>query len=347
MAKNYFFVLLLIMLLAQSCVKNEFTVSFELPNDVNANYQLQYYASDKRTGFQMENIANVEKGAGKAKCITRMPTIVYLYSPSSNIPLLVFYAERGDKITIKGENNNPNEWQISGNEINEKLSKWRSSNIKALDARDSKQINQAIANYAIKNPSDPVSLILLLTLFDRRQDEEQYANVWNKLKGDAKDLNFIRLIGRGDQPSDNRVETATVEKMKLYCVGDTIINYNPSSYDATLFYFNRNGSPKRKEVIDSLRKLTKLDDYKMRGMVVNVSFETDTTSWKNGIKKDSLSNVTQAWIFAGEADDKMMKINVPQTPFFIVCSKNGKELYHGSDYSAAAKEFRNRIMKKQ
>lgn len=331
----------------QSCTKNEFMVEFQLSEDLNANYKLQYYASNSKTGFQMENIANVEKGLGEAKCITRMPTLVYLYLPNSNVPSLIFYAEKGDKILIKGENNNPVEWEVDGNKINVQWSEWRHNNLKALQSDDPQNLNKAVADYVVKNPKDKLSLLLLLTYYNRRLNEKEYSKLWNMLTGDAKNEALIRLIGRADQLNDAGEVEGKVSRMKLHCQGDTIITYNPSKYVASIFYFNRNNSSQRREMVDSLKKLTELSDYKDRGLVVNVSFECDSTSWKSGIRKDSLENGMQAWVFAGEADERIMKMNVPRTPYFIVCSKNGKELYRGDNYSDAAKEFKKLIIKKK
>lgn len=340
MQKKLLFLIFLMQLLLPSCVKNEFKVEFNLPPGVNTSYRLFYYASDKRTGWYMENLATIDKGKGTADCITRMPTLVYVYSLGSVYPSVVFYAERGDKIKIEGKSDDPLEWDIGGNNINRDLSQWRKENLRFLKERNSEKINGAVADYVRKHTDSEVSTILLLTVFDRRADEKGYNDLWAMLEGDATDDDLVRLIGRSDQLDPSTAEFHPVRAMKLYSPGDTLIAYDPRKYAATLFYFWRNGSSMRRETIDSLRKLTQSLDYKGRGMVVSMSFDTDTTSWLTSVRSDSLQSAVNAWCFAGEADSNIMDYGVPDTPYFIVADRKGRQTYRGSDYKSAAATFR-------
>jgi len=336
----------MIMALLQSCVKNEFKVEFALGPGVSTSYRLFYYASDKRTGWHMETIATVDKGKGDARCITRLPTIVYLYTLGSGRPVLVFYASRGDDVKITGTTDDPYLWEIGGNSINEGLSLWRKANADVLRKGDAAGINTAVAEFVVKNPDSVVSTILLLTAFSRRDDEKGFASLWRRLEGDALDEDMIRLIGRTDQPAVELSREGQVKAMKLHCVGDTMRVYDPKKYAATILYFWRNGGAKRQETIDSLRRLTLLPAYKDRGMVVSINFDAEDMAWMSSARTDSLDNAFDAWIFAGEADSRMLGLGVPRTPYFIVADRKGRQLYRGSDYVSASRVFRKTISPK-
>lgn len=334
---------IMIMALLQSCVKNEFKVEFALGPGVSTSYRLFYYASDKRTGWHMETIATVDKGKGDARCITRLPTMVYLYTLGSGRPALVFYATRGDDVKIIGKTADPYLWKIGGNSINEELSSWRRANVGVLRKGDAAGINAAVAAYVVKNPDSVVSTILLLTAFSRRDDEKGFASLWRRLEGDALDEEIIRLIGRTDQPAVELSREGNVRPMKLHCIGDTLRVYDPKKYSATIMYFWRNGGAKRQETIDSLRRLTLLPEYKDRGMVVSINFDAEDIAWMSSARTDSLDNAFDAWMFAGEADSRILSLNVPRTPYFIVADSNGRQHYRGSDYASASRIFRKII----
>lgn len=337
----------LLMILLQGCVKNEFKIVFDLPDTVNANYRLLYYASDKRTGWEMETVAPVSAGKGTANCITRMPTLIYLFSLGSNRPSIVIYAERGDKITITGKDQNPLEWNISGNSINKKLSDWRRDNIKALMSEDASAINKAVALYVRKNPGSEVSTILLLTSYDRRIDERGYDELWKLLKKGALDESLIRLIGRTDQLSGIAKGEEKVRAMKFHCMNDTVINFDPKSYPATIFYFWRNGSVGKEEVFKTLDSIANDEKPDRDGMVVKVCFDPDSIVWHVGQKTDSLTKGINAWVFAGEADESIINLNVPRTPYFIVSDRGGRQIYRGSDSSLAIREYRKLLNRKK
>ena len=84
------------LLILSGCVKNEFSIEFNLPADVTTNYKISYYASDKRGGMMIETVAPVVNGKFLLKGKTVNPSLVFL--TGSGKQSLAFYVERGENI---------------------------------------------------------------------------------------------------------------------------------------------------------------------------------------------------------------------------------------------------------
>ncbi len=327
--------------IAVGCVKNEFTLDIKLDSSVSGNYRLQYYASDKRTGFWMEAIAPVEKGVAKTLCITRNPTIVFIFSPGSSKASASFYVERGDKIKITGSSPDPLLWQVGGNKINEDLTSFRLKEKNALSSGDSKRINAAIAAYAKKNPNSEATGILLLTMFDRRADEDGFVKIWNGLGEKARSENIVRLVGRADQLNATKEGSDwQTGSIKLHAMGDSLVEVDPRKADATLLYFRRSEGENPRETTDSLRSLTKADGFDKYGRIAAISFESDSSAWLIRARNDSLEKVTHAWMPAAENSPVAQSFGVRRTPFYVVADRKGKILYRGDKLEEAVNKFR-------
>lgn len=331
---------LLLAVLLGSCTKNEFNVSFKLSPSISGNYRLLYYASDKRVGFMMEVIAPVEKGVGEAKCIERNPTVVYLIPTGSSEPAIAFYAERGDKIEITGNDSDPLTWSVGGNDINEEWSAWRVANVSTLRGGDAGKINAAVGRYVKEHPKSKAAAMILLTSYNRRVDEAGFAKLWNSLDEKARSEKLVRIVGRADLPIAGNVASAEkVGKLKLHAKGDSLVELNPARYSALMLYFRRNDDASYSD-IDTLRSLLKSASGEPTGGVAIFSFETDSTSWLMRTRSDSLPDALNAWMPQGEMSEVAMGLNVPRTPFVIVCDSKGRQLYRGDNIGLAAAAWR-------
>ena len=244
-----------------SCSKNEFKLEFDLDSSVSGNYRIVYYASDKRTGFMMETIAPVEKGKCETRCITRNPTLVYVFMSGSQMPSAVIYAERGDKIRISGKDRNPALWSIGGNGLNEEWSRWRNDNARAIMSGDAAVINAAVAAYVKAHPDSELSALMMLTDFDRRADENRFAALWNSLGENARTEKTAGLAGRGDRPDAAKASLAQkAGRIRLHAIGDSLVELDPGMFAATLMYFMRNEDASVAVDMDTLRSLSRLDE---------------------------------------------------------------------------------------
>ncbi len=326
-----------------SCVKNEVKVTVELPKKTTDAYRLLYYASDSKKGWYAETVVPIQQGKGEAMCYTRNPAIVYVMH-TGNVPEAAFYARRGDKIKIKGENGDPFTWDIGGNEINQEWSGWRLANRKVLMDRDNEKINNAVAGFVEKNPGKGLSTILLLIYYDRRLDEKGFRRLWKKLKDEALSPDWVQLAGTADMPGGQPWERLKTDMLVLHTAGtgaDTLkIGEKP-----LLLYFWRQDDQQRDEYMGELRDLRKQVSDSSRNLISDISFEMDSISWRYGLSRDSLNGVVRGWIPLGEADSLMMRMGVSRTPYVLIYDKKGKEVYRGDDLPKGIKYYKNITLK--
>lgn len=326
-------------LAATGCSKNEFTIDFSLPEDVTVNVSASYHAADKHGGIQIEAVAPVSHGKGLLKGVTRLPVLVYLTMGNSKIPTVV-YAERGNEIKADGDNNRMETWRFSGNKLNEKWSDWRNTYADTIASGDNRKINAAVAEYVCANPSEPLSTLLLLTSFSRKDDEGLFRSLWFKLEGEARDPKWTELASRADQPSMALTQPGKLKSIVMRSATNGVDTLRTDSVKASLFFFWTTGLTKRKEYIDSLKKLvTEFPDSSSR-IIADVFMEADSMAWRSPLRGDSLHKANRLWAPAGMADSRLIDLEVRQSPFFIVFSPDGNQRYRGAEISEALSEFR-------
>lgn len=333
--------------LLQACIKNEVRVSFELQGVAQETIRLDYYASDKKKGWMIEDFVNVQQGKASATLRTVNPTLVFLSPTAGNSPTVIFYAERGDEITISGSGNDPLFYKISGNDVTDDLTAWRLSATKALALahsdpdKGSAGLNRLVSDYVKKNPEKPASMLLLLCYYDRRADEKGFAQTRKLLKGDALDPVWSQLVSRADMVDDNtppsRLPASILLKTENGC--DTLHTGRMPS----LLYFHN--SVQDDEGIKRLRKIS--DDFSdsTARIISDISFEPDSSSRIFRMRNDSLRHTVRAWMPLGTCDSTARLLCVRRVPYIIVSDRKGTIRYRGSDISKAENTFRSLIKK--
>ena len=341
---KYFHILLIAVAVAlTACTKKQFTIQFELPADLNSNFRVVFYASDSRGGILLENVAVISNGKGEIKCPARNPAIVYLYPGHGDITPIVIYAERGNNIKVTGSSPDPYTWVVDGNDINKALSEWRNENAAALAKDTPEAVNGAVKDYVEKNPSSEISALLLLTSFHRNVDDPLFRSLWQSLRGDATDPRWTRMVARADMLSTQVNNPGRLRSMLMRSLANGVDTIRPDSVKATLLFFWHNGFSDRKERFDSIRALAREFPDSSRRLIADVCLDNDSISWRSMLRSDSLAKVARLWAPAGLADTRLMKLDVPRSPFFLVFSPDGRQAYRGDDTGKAMSAFRNLI----
>ena len=327
--------------------KPEFTVEFDLEQDVNTTCRLVYYASSSKQGMVMEPVAGIENGKGKVIAPTKYPSIVFLFQTSSSVPSAIFYAERGDKIKITGKGSNPMDWEIKGNSLSEEWSEWRLANKDAI-MRGGKDLNEAIGKYVEKNPSSKLSAALLILQYSRRDDEEGFMKLFNSLKpGATSDKQLMNALSVADMPGGELEAGGNLSTMVLSAPSgnaDTL-RFNRGVASIVIFRDSRNRDFLGEES-DSLRSLLKSYPDSTSRMIARISFDPDSMSWINSLRTDSLKNIAKGWMPHGLADSTAIALGVRRTPYYVVADGKGKRIYGGSDLREAVEKFRKTVGKK-
>lgn len=348
--KRILHIAILFVLLA-ACKKNEVQLEFSLQGVPSDTYRLDYYASDSKKGWMVEEFANVQKGKATIVLRTVNPTLVYTGRMSDSGTGAIFYAERGDKIVIEGSTPDPISWEISGNSITDDLSEWRLSAKQAFEllrrdkTKGSAQINSLISEYVRQHPEKPASAILLLCYFDRGADEKGYEAARKLLKGKALDPRWSDIVSRADMIDD----ITPPDKLP-----DRIVLKTPSGCDTiapgkvpVFLCFNTYSTSVQKDRInkgddatDALRSLSK--DYKdsAKRVIADISFEPDSSSRAYKIRNDSLKGIVRGWMPLGISDSTARTLGIRRVPFAIVADPQGRIRYRGSDLPEAARTFR-------
>ncbi len=319
MCKKYILLILCSILLA-ACSKPRFTLEFELPAALHSAYNISYYAASPKQGRWVETALMVQQGKGKMVLPLEEATVISLTAAGSTIHL---YAEPGDRITISGESADPFSWKIGGNGINTQWSGWRNENSAAVSGHDSAKINAAVRKYIKKNPSEPLSALLLLYEYDRREDNEGFLDLWKSLKGEAAMEKWITLSGRTDLYTNKPlkpVKKGEIHRLVLKSVengADTVV----TGKVPVALYFWRTKDEGRQEMIDSLKNLRKAHPDSSSFIIADICLDADSLSWTSSIARDSLKHTVRAWNPIGEADSTLRALGVERTPFFLLIEK--------------------------
>lgn len=334
---RFFFFALLLMLL--SCGKNEFTMQFELPEDITENYNVTYYGTVPNGGVTVRAVASVMKGTCILTGYTNLPTIVYLTSRNSNFPL-VFYAKRGEKIVISGIDRDPMEWLVGGDKINEELSSWRKENLGILNGDDIDKINDSVAEFVRNNPENPVSLILLLNYFDRNHDEAGYSQLLAKLHGKVKKDNWLKIMANASLLNYGVTAPAQMRSLILRSNQDGADTIRISGEHPFMIWFWNHLTTDRKQTMDSLKLLLKEYPDTTSRIFADIYMDIDSVAWRNTIRRDSLGNYPRLWAPMAQMDADLSLLKIKEVPYFIVFDSIGKQSYRGADLTEAMHEFR-------
>lgn len=331
----------LLTLTLSGCAKARFSISFDLDPSVNTSYRLQYYAASKKQSLWMEAQVFVKNGKAEQEATTVYPAVVYLFV-GSETPSLCFYAERGDKIKITGNGNNPAAWDVDGNRINREWSQWRKDNLKILEKNNPQEINAAIAKYVRENPDKKLSLLLLATTFIRNDDDMLYRRLWDSLSPDLKDDEMMELVNHIDE-SLTKALPPLPEGVFRTC-GNGCDTLRPAKARASIIFFWRNSDMQRRTALDSLRSLARAYPDSVSRNIVDICMEPDSISWVSGLQGDSLSHTLRVWMPLGPSDKWAVSAAPLATPSFIVADSKGIQIYRGANVEKAALDFR-KLMK--
>lgn len=341
----------------QGCVKNEFALTASLPQSVNSTYKVSYYANDKRGGMEIEAALNVQRGEGALPCMTRNPSLGWIFYRNSPMPAAIFFAERGDKLKITGEDENPFTWQISGNKVNELLSEWRMANKELLqkqaenyrlnrpDKGLAAKINKAVTEFAVNNPKSPASVILLGVYFDSAEDPAGERKIMQMLIDSEVLDKYSYLITRQDrdysvipETPDNKLKPQQMI-IQSYHTGCDTIHLGDGRSDVVMM-FTKISAPQRKEMLDSIKSITRLRKDSLGLLLVDMSVGVEESQWRYTVRRDSLKGVLQGLAVRGLADDNLRKLGVSELPQWMVIDKGGAVRYKGSSNATAMKEVR-------
>ena len=344
------------------CIRNEFQVEAEMAKDISHTYNISYYASDKHGGLEIQTALNLTSGQGSLKGVTKNPTVGWIFYGNSPLPAAIFYAERGDKVAISGDDISPLKWVIKGNKINEQLTEWRLANAAQITRmRDSyaspdaaasmdaaRQLNKRIAEFVRKNPDSGASALIMGAFFNAVANPELEAELWQILEKSEVMAKFSPLLAR----QDCDFSTSPVAFPKKLKKQDLILQSHSNNIDTlhlaagkypVVMLFWQTYDENRRERLDSIRRLALLRKDSLQVMIADVALGGDSISWNYMVRRDSIYHTLRAWAISGFADPQLMDLGVDGTPQWIVAGSKGEILYRGDNDGEAMKIARGLI----
>ena len=119
----------------------------------------------------------------------------------------------------------------------------------------------------------------------------------------------------------------------LYSSQDTITTIITARYKATLMYF-WDKKDNQKNAIGQLKQLYGRHEEKGRLQIVDIMMSPDSTGWKKTLERDS-TEWNHYWAPGGTLNRNLVNININSTPYYIVVTSMGKQLYRGNSIEEA------------
>lgn len=330
---------LLTALMLASCAKKDFTIEFLLAPGVDANYKVGYI--DTGSDTYVELIAPVAAGKFRLQCAAEREAIVTVTPAGSGSPL-AFLASPGEKITLTGDGENPFLWRVEGNETDRRWTQWRLENAPALEHAGPKSVNELITKYVKANPKDKLSLLLLLTGYDRMEDDAGFRSLWNMLDKELLTPGVIEAAARADLFETVTAKLPPVPKEFVARLGDdSLVTVRLADAKATLFWFRSDDNPGERDRIDSLRRYFRKLEAGRRQRLATVSFDADSTSMRRAVRFDSIPSELYLWEPMAEAGSLARKFSVSRVPCFVVVDSVGKVLYRGDKPAEALSRLKS------
>ena len=326
------------------CRRQEFSIDVSLPAEIWGNYHISYYASDGKGGLWINTTIPLEQGHFNLKGASRKSSPIYIRDDRQNEAM--FFISPGDKLALTGDDANPTVWSATGNEISEQLVEYRKS-------------GESIENFVKSNPDSPVSSLLLLTSFPRRENPAGFVELWNCLGKKAQRLEMAGIVGTPDIGANSpflldkegtarlRGSAAKVTAIAFCSTNGWSDTLRTNGRPTLIYFYERSGEERYLEATDSIRRLAKAFPDSAKRNLAMFSFQSDSLSWKSQIRQDSLKKITHAWVPLGQADKRMQALGVPSSPWFIVIDGKGTQQYRGDDPAKAAASFRRLAEKKK
>lgn len=346
MRKKYLLPIICFVILCVGCRRNEFKVELKLPSDINTTYPAVYYASDSRGGLTIETVISVTAGKGTLDGKTKEPAVVMIFDGPARNPAVVLYVSRGDKIRIKGDSKDIYKWEVRGNRLSEELSGWRVMNSSVLSSNDGKKINKVIEETVRKNPGDELSALLIALYYDSTLPDSDISKQISSLEGKAKDLNITRLTGRQISGKikygDKKESPVIIETGESKC--DTLRFGGGDPVMILCRSFSDRGD---KDLLDTLRRMAVHSKDVRKGKTVDLYLSTESYSWLDNLRRDSMVGVLRGRIAREYSDPDMMRFGVEKTPWIIIVDGNGKCRYSGPDIAKGTALYRKLTLKQK
>lgn len=318
-----------ITLVATSCKDEFFTIEGNFSDGGTQNIRA-LYVTDYET-LQSEWIT-MTNGHFNLTGINYDWTVVYLINNKKDI-IARAAVKNGDNITITGSMSDPRHITVEGNDANEEWNQFMVQNAALYSSTDRALLNHAIEKYVDANPGRISSTLLLLNDYANLPNTTNVDTLFKRISIDARPSGLVNNYFALSQQLDREKSRNNIPSLMLYSSQDTITTIITARYKATLMYF-WNKKDDRKNAIGQLKQLYGRHEEKGRLQIVDIMMSPDSTGWKKTLERDS-TEWNHYWAPGGTLNRNLVNININSTPYYIVVTSMGKQLYRGNSIEEA------------
>ena len=323
-----------ISLLLTSCSDGEtFSVEGKVKDLGTQNMRVIYYSN----GVQLLTVP-VKNDKFEFKASITQASIVEFYT-SNKMLLGRAYVKPGDDIECVFQKNSPRRAEIKGNDISERWCKFLYDNIETFSRGNIQKINALVAKYISTHKNDVLSTILLITEYVTPENGEEASKLLSTITAEARPQSLIEsfeaLLDRGNNIKAHEKISIT----SYFSNSDSLITFAPHESSYSILAFSNASARQEHNIPQSMRSLR--DSYsENRLQIVDISFDTETLTWKKSIQPDS-ATWQQGWLMGGASAHSIERLGITRLPFYIVADSTGKQIYRGSSIKNAEEEITN------
>lgn len=272
--------------------------------------------------------------------MSRDYTIAELAGPQGRIFSHIL-VRNGDNIKCNLDIDDPYKLELSGTSAVKQWSRFLTGNREVLTDGTPEMVNDLVEKYVADNPGNVLSSLMLLTLYDARDNESKASKLFASLSPDARPdklvMSYRLLLSQQNNATINtKVKTLTFKNDK-----DSVMRFVPlrSSYSLLCF------APDAKITPDTMKRtiFPAFERYpRKRLRVVEISCAQDSAQWRHSVDRDSVDWI-RTWIPAGPASPMLYDLSIPSLPYYILADSTGNQVYRGTSAKAAVDSLTRRL----
>lgn len=328
----------LLAVILAACSSDSFNVEGHIEGGGRQNLRAVYYADGAVRMVPAMVIDGKFSFTGRAA----EPAMVELYTSDRRL-LGRFVVKNGETIRCEFDYRDPYDVTIEGNELSGRWAGFLRDNSEILARGDRAEVNALVARYVEHNPSDRLSSLLLVTLYDSASDPSGAQKLLDSIDPAARPFSVLEGYAGMLASVNDKSALAPVRELRLYSSKDSMATYRTARHKASMICFSTAGSGRKDSIVNSLRRIAKATSGADR-LILDVSLDGDTVQWKRAIEKDS-ATWTQAWAPGAVAAASVAPLAIDRLPFFIVTDSAGNQLYRGAELLKAETAMTDKLKK--
>lgn len=265
---------------------------------------------------------------------SKVPTVVTIATGQRSV-LATLIAKNGDDITLTLSATDPYKMKAKGNKTTEQFAEFITVNAETLAEGNPKKINDVIANYVSRYPTRQSATLAMLTYYDLNISPDKADSLMSIIDPKARPSHFVAgyrdLLTRTDV-SDS---TVVLDPVTLYCEKDSLTTIDPRKNVKTFFSFVSG----IRAMDDSIKKELKEIEKNKKIKIVNVYLDTDTTQWKNNLRR-SLPPGLNTWTTGAISSPRLSQFRLHRLPTFVVVDSTSTIVYNGLSLTEAVEKLK-------